>query len=58
VDLDERQNRHQPLSELGPMAAAVISAVAERLEREGRLDFAPAHGIVERPPMASLRAAA
>jgi glucosyl-3-phosphoglycerate synthase len=58
VDLDERQNRHQPLSELGPMAAAVISAVAERLEREGRLDFAAAHGIVERPPMASLRAAA
>jgi glucosyl-3-phosphoglycerate synthase len=57
VDLDERQNRHQPLSELGPMAAAVISAVAERLERDGRLDSAP-HDIVERPPMASLRAAA
>jgi glucosyl-3-phosphoglycerate synthase len=57
VDLDERQNRHQPLSELGPMAAAVIGAVAERLEREGRLDSAP-HDIVERPPMASLRAAA
>jgi glucosyl-3-phosphoglycerate synthase len=54
VDLDERQNRHQPLSELGPMAAAVLRAVAERA---GMVDD-PAGGIVERPPMASLRAAA
>jgi glucosyl-3-phosphoglycerate synthase len=46
VDLDERQNRHQPLSELGPMATAVMRAVLDR------------SGIVERPPMASLRAAA
>ena len=51
VDLDERQNRHQPLSELGPMATAVLRAVAERAGiTEER--------IVERPPMASLRAAA
>jgi glucosyl-3-phosphoglycerate synthase len=57
VDLDVRQNRHQPLRELGPMASEVLAAVAERLEREGRLDSAP-HEIVERPPMASLRAAA
>jgi glucosyl-3-phosphoglycerate synthase len=62
VDLDVRQNRHQPLSELGPMAAAVLQAVAERLEREGRLS-APlgmrrSAEIVERPPMVSLRAAA
>jgi glucosyl-3-phosphoglycerate synthase len=46
VDLDERQNRHQPLSELGPMATEVMRAVLDR------------GAIVERPPMASLRAAA
>lgn len=51
VDLDERQNRHQPLSELGPMALEVMRAV---LSRAGAADGA----IVERPPMASLRAAA
>jgi glucosyl-3-phosphoglycerate synthase len=54
VDLDERQNRHQPLSELGPMATAVLRAVAERV---GMIDE-PSQRIVERPPMASLRAAA
>jgi glucosyl-3-phosphoglycerate synthase len=54
VDLDERQNRHQPLSELRPMAAAVLRAVAERT---GMVD-GPSGQIVERPPMASLRAAA
>src|SRR4051812_31736685 len=46
VDLEERQTRHQPLSELGPMATAVMRAVLDR------------SAIVERPPMASLRAAA
>ena len=61
VDLDVRQNRHQPLSELGPMADAVLGAVADRLVREGRLgedEAANAAGLVERPPLASLRAAA
>jgi glucosyl-3-phosphoglycerate synthase len=73
VDLDTRQNAHQPLRELGPMAYAVLQAVATRLQREGRL-----HGPlpttlllsdqagptvlgsdpVERPPLAKLRAAA
>jgi glucosyl-3-phosphoglycerate synthase len=51
VDLDERQNRHQPLSELGPMATAVLRAV---LSRAGAAETR----VVERPPMASLRAAA
>jgi glucosyl-3-phosphoglycerate synthase len=37
VDLDVRQNDHQPLRELGPMADAVLRAVASRLVREGRL---------------------
>jgi glucosyl-3-phosphoglycerate synthase len=37
VDLDVRQNRHQPLGDLGPMASAVMSAVVHRLERDGRL---------------------
>jgi glucosyl-3-phosphoglycerate synthase len=56
VDLDVRHNRHQPLSALGAMATDVAAALATRLVREGRLDSAPA--IVERPPLASLRAAA
>ena len=37
VDLDVRQNAHQSLRDLGPMAFAVLQAVASRLEREGRL---------------------
>jgi glucosyl-3-phosphoglycerate synthase len=75
VDLDVRQNRHQPLRDLGPMAYAVLHAVSERLVREGRLDeraldaagrfMTPADDgfeerrveLVERPPLASLRAA-
>lgn len=70
VDLDVRQNAHQPLQDLGPMAYAVLRAVAVRLEREGRLrgqlpDTFTAAGTdvavpdpVERPPLRSLRAAA
>jgi glucosyl-3-phosphoglycerate synthase len=70
VDLGVRQNRHQSLSDLGPMAAAVLAAVSRRLTEEGRLhdvdasdaflrwDGERAHpavaGIVERPPLASL----
>ena len=53
VDLDVRQNRHQPLAALGPMARAVTAAVAARMAAEGRLDAAPE--IVERPPLVSLR---
>ncbi|HTU87568.1 MAG TPA: glucosyl-3-phosphoglycerate synthase [Solirubrobacteraceae bacterium] len=69
VDLDVRQNAHQPLRDLGPMAYAVLRAVAVRLEREGRLRgplpatfaFPEAAALpepVERPPHRSLRAAA
>jgi glucosyl-3-phosphoglycerate synthase len=72
VDLDVRQNAHQPLRDLGPMAFAVLRAVASRLERQGRLegplptgytlpeapDLAPATEPIERPSLASLRAAA
>ncbi len=73
VDLDVRQNAHQPLRDLGPMAYAVLHAVSTRLEREGRLRgplpaaFAgPAlraaapltETPVERPPLATLREAA
>jgi glucosyl-3-phosphoglycerate synthase len=57
VDLDTRRNRHQPLSALVPMAEAVLAAVTDRLEREGRL--APSRtgsGLVERPPLASVGA--
>ena len=52
ADLDERQNRHQPLSALRPMASAVLQTV---LARAGVAEEMP---VVERPPMASLRAAA
>lgn len=72
VDLDVRQNAHQPLRDLGPMAFAVLRAVASRLEREGRLegplpigfmppglsDLSAATEPVERPTLVSLRAAA
>jgi glucosyl-3-phosphoglycerate synthase len=73
VDLDVRQNAHQPLRDLGPMAYAVLQAVASRLERDGRLRaplpatfLAPGEAgprafssyPVERPPFADLRAAA
>ena len=73
VDLDVRQNAHQPLRDLGPMAYAVLQAVASRLEREGRLrgplpstflapgdngPLALCREPVERPPLADLRAVA
>jgi glucosyl-3-phosphoglycerate synthase len=73
VDLDVRQNAHQPLRELGPMAYAVLQAVASRLERDGRLRGAlPASfmapgdeglrtltaDFVERPAIATRRVAA
>jgi glucosyl-3-phosphoglycerate synthase len=73
VDLEVRQNAHQPLRDLGPMAYAVLQAVAVRLEREGRLrgplpavfglPGAEASPIAipepaERPPLRSRRAAA
>jgi glucosyl-3-phosphoglycerate synthase len=58
VDLVVRQNQHQPLEDLGPMAGDVLAAVTSRLERDGRL--LPAAGVtplVERPPIASLTGA-
>jgi glucosyl-3-phosphoglycerate synthase len=73
VDLEVRQNAHQSLRDLGPMAYAVLQAVAVRLEREGRLrgplpatftstsidaPRASTAEPVERPPLRSLRAAA
>ncbi len=62
VDLDVRQNDHKPLAALGPMADHVLEAATRRLVREGRLaDPGPgpaAEAIVERPPIASLRARA
>ncbi|MEA2143585.1 MAG: glucosyl-3-phosphoglycerate synthase [Solirubrobacteraceae bacterium] len=59
VDLDVRQNRHQPLADLAPMAAAVLAAVTSRLHREGRLVARDADGDIElpeRPPLVELRA--
>jgi glucosyl-3-phosphoglycerate synthase len=58
VDLDVRQNAHQPLRELGPMATAVLQAVVSRLERDGRLLAPLPSQAVERPPLVLSRAAA
>jgi glucosyl-3-phosphoglycerate synthase len=58
VDLEVRQNAHQPLRRLGPMAGEVLQAVSSRLERDGRLRAAAAGALVERPPLVELRAAA
>ncbi|MEA2192350.1 MAG: glucosyl-3-phosphoglycerate synthase [Solirubrobacteraceae bacterium] len=56
VDLDARQNRHQPLDELGAMADVVLAAVISRLRREGRLVGADRRDdLIERPPLAALR---
>ena len=51
VDLDVRQNRHQPLDDLVPMAHAVLAAVMERVARDGRAPAAAARAVIERPPM-------
>ena len=56
VDLDEHRNRHQPLSALAPMAQTVLSTIAARLEREGRLTDVEAQ-VVERPPLRSVTVA-
>lgn len=37
VDLGTRQNRHQPLFDLGRMSYSVLRAVARRLNQDGRL---------------------
>jgi glucosyl-3-phosphoglycerate synthase len=46
VDLGERQNRHRPLLALSTAADAVLTAVATRLQREGRL-IGPGHSAAE-----------
>jgi glucosyl-3-phosphoglycerate synthase len=58
VDLEVRQNAHQSLRALGPMASEVLGAVAVRLERDGRLRGPIADTRIERPPHVSLRTAA
>ena len=57
VDLEERQNTHQPLGALGPMADAVLAAALSRLAREGRPAGGEPPPVLERPPMAAARAA-
>jgi glucosyl-3-phosphoglycerate synthase len=71
VDIEVRQNRHQPLADLTPMAYAVLLAVCTRLERDGRLtELSDAElllpretleerevSLIERPPLASTRTA-
>jgi glucosyl-3-phosphoglycerate synthase len=57
VDLEERQNEHQPLSALAPMADAVLNAALSRLALEGRPAGGAAPDVLERPPVAAARAA-
>jgi glucosyl-3-phosphoglycerate synthase len=57
VDLEEHRNRHQPLSALEPMARTVLATIAGRLQREGRLAGFDGEPALERPALASLRAA-
>ncbi|HEV2062079.1 MAG TPA: glucosyl-3-phosphoglycerate synthase [Solirubrobacteraceae bacterium] len=58
VDLVVRQNQHQPLRDLGPMADDVLAAIASRLERDGRLrPDGEAPPLLERPPMVSAASA-
>lgn len=55
ADLVVRQNRHQSLEDLGPMAEQVLAGVASRLEHDGRL--VPGLGgapLLERPPLRSI----
>ena len=55
VDLVVRQNQHQALDDLRPMARDVLAGVTSRLERDGRLEPpGPAAALLERPPMRSL----
>jgi glucosyl-3-phosphoglycerate synthase len=54
VDLEVRQNHHQTLRDLGPMADAVLAAVSARLARDGRLTDGTDGAAVERPPMSGL----
>jgi glucosyl-3-phosphoglycerate synthase len=54
VDLRERQNRHQPLQALGPMADEVLATVLDRVRRRGQLTGARLATGVERPPFVSL----
>jgi glucosyl-3-phosphoglycerate synthase len=58
VDLEVRQNAHQPLAALGEMASSVLEGAASRLRQEGRLVGLPEVSLAERPPLASLRMAA
>jgi glucosyl-3-phosphoglycerate synthase len=74
VDLDARQNRHQPLADLGRMAGEVLGGMTSRLAADGRLaepgadtllspaddgSFDPVDvGFEERPPMADYEASA
>ena len=50
VDLDVRQNRHQPLGDLGPMAAAVLAGVLRKVEEDGRLEPSEEHGFLAPAP--------
>ena len=55
VNIGERRNFHQQLSQLEPMANTVLATVCERLRREGRLlADTPEAMPLERPPWASL----
>jgi glucosyl-3-phosphoglycerate synthase len=53
VDLGERLNHHQSLTDLGPMASEVLRTVLERLRDEGRLLDNQVAPVVRRPARTS-----
>jgi glucosyl-3-phosphoglycerate synthase len=55
ADLRVRQNQHQPLSSLSPMAGEVLAGIASRMHAHGLLPT-PGAGepLLERPPMGSV----
>lgn len=57
VDLEVHRNSHQSLEALAPMARTVLATIAQRLQRDGRLNGLEADAsLVERPPLAGVRA--
>ena len=57
VDLEEHNNRHQPLSALEPMAYTVLATIARRMQQEGRVQQTDDGAPLERPPLNRLAVA-
>ncbi|MFI5009164.1 MAG: glucosyl-3-phosphoglycerate synthase [Solirubrobacterales bacterium] len=59
VDLEVHRNSHRSLEALAPMARTVLATIAQRLQRDGRLNGLELdEALVERPPLAEVRLSA